>query len=203
VYVKEFGDVWFGVVCEGEGVLASNFGPYADEVLQSLQRMFPSVILRVAAEPSAVGQKAVCLLRDIYEGKSTLEALPLSLERFPAYTQRVLRAVARIPVGYVASYGGVADAVGGGARAVGNVMANNCLAPLVPCHRVVTSSLGLGGYGGSGNCGGLRVKYEFLKREKRGYTEPKEVLIEGGVLKVFPVEFVLGKLEKSAARSRL
>jgi hypothetical protein len=75
-------------------------------------------------------------------------------------------------------------------------MANNAFAPIVPCHRVVTSSLGLGGYGG----GGLRVKYEFLKREKRGYNEPSEVLAEGQVLKVFPVEFVLQKLDRFFAK---
>jgi len=192
VYAKEIDGVWFGVVCEGETILASNFGSYADDILESFQRMFPSHVLLLASEPTSFAQKAVSMIRDIYEGKSAGETVPLALERFPSYTQRVLKAVSRIPIGYVASYGGVANAVGGGARAVGNAMANNCFAPLVPCHRVVTSSLGLGGYDG-----GLKVKYEFLKREKRGFTEPKEISIESGVLRVFPVEFVLRKLEKT------
>jgi O-6-methylguanine DNA methyltransferase len=190
VLVQTFGETAFGVVYEGEAVFASNFGVDAKDVLRSFQRMFPFEIpLHVVAEPSVFPQKAVSVLRDIYEGKSSDEIVPLALGRFPAYTQRVLKAVSRIPVGYVASYGGVADAVGGGARAVGNAMAKNCFAPLVPCHRVVTSSLGLGGYGG-----GLRVKFEFLKREKRGFSEPKDVIVDGGVLRVFPVEFVLRKL---------
>ena len=192
VHVKTFGDTAFGIVYEGKAVFASNFGVNSEDVLRSFQRMFPiEAPLRVAAEPSAFAQKAVIVMRDIYEGKSTDETVLLELGRFPAYTQRVLKAVSRIPVGYVASYGGIADAVGGGARAVGNVMATNCFAPLVPCHRVVSSSLGLGGYGG-----GLRVKYEFLRREKQGFTEPNQIPIEGGVLRVFPVEFVLRKLEK-------
>ena len=192
VYAKEIDGVWFGVVCEGETILASNFGSYADDILESFQRMFPSHVLLLASEPTSFAQKAVSMIRDIYEGKSAGETVPLALERFPSYTQRVLKAVSRIPIGYVASYSGVANAVGGGARAVGNAMANNCFAPLVPCHRVVTSSLGLGGYDG-----GLKVKYEFLKREKRGFTEPKEISIESVVLRVFPVEFVLRKLEKT------
>jgi O-6-methylguanine DNA methyltransferase len=192
VYAKEIDGIWFGVVCEGETILASNFGSYADDILESFQRMFPSHLLLLASEPTSFAQKAVSMIREIYEGKSAGETVPLALERFPSYTQRVLKAVSRIPIGYVASYGGVANAVGGGARAVGNAMANNCFAPLVPCHRVVTSSLGLGGYDG-----GLKVKYEFLKREKRGFTEPKEISIESGVLRVFPVEFVLRKLEKT------
>jgi len=39
-------------------------------------------------------------------------------------------------------------------------MANNCFAPLVPCHRVVKSDFTLGGYGG-----GLKVKIALLKKE--------------------------------------
>jgi O-6-methylguanine DNA methyltransferase len=203
-YVKMVGDTAFGVVCQGEAVVASNFGTDAADVLKSFQRMFPSEApLRVAPEPSAFAQKATSVVEGIYDGKGASESTSLNLERFAPYTQRVLRAVSRVPVGYVVSYGGVADAVGGGARAVGNAMANNCFAPLVPCHRVVTSSLGLGGYGGGGNCGGLRVKFEFLKREKRGYTEPKDVSTEGGLMRVFPVEFVLAKLEKSAVWSHV
>ena len=197
VYIKEIDSIWFGVACEGEAVLASNFGLHADEVFESFQRMFPSKVLLLTAEPSAFAQKAVSSLKNIYDGKGSAYDGVLSLERFPPYTQRVLRAVARIPVGYVASYGGVADAVGGGARAVGNAMATNCFAPLVPCHRVVTTSLGLGGYGG-----GLRTKYDFLKREKRGFKAEKQISVEGGVLQVFPVEFVLRKLEKSTARKK-
>ena len=196
--IKEIDGIWFGVVYEGEKVLASNFGLSKDEVLKSFQRMFPSKVLPLVAEPSAFAQKLVSSLKNIYDGKGSACDAALSIERFPPYTQRVLRVVARIPVGYVASYGGVSDAVGGGARAVGNAMATNCFAPLVPCHRVVTASLGLGGYGG-----GLRTKYEFLKREKRGFKEEKQISLEGGVLRVFPVEFVLRKFEKAATQKKL
>jgi methylated-DNA-[protein]-cysteine S-methyltransferase len=190
-YVKTVADNAFGVVCQAETVYASNFGKDAKEVLQSFRRMFPSGKLHVTVEPSAFANKAISIIRGIQEGKGASEPVLLALDRFPSYTQRVLKAVSRIPVGFVASYGGVADAVGGGARAVGNAMATNCFAPLVPCHRVVTSSLGLGGYSG-----GLRVKFELLQRERRGFTEQKIIGVEGGALKVFPVELVLEKLKK-------
>jgi O-6-methylguanine DNA methyltransferase len=202
-YVEMAADTAFGVVYEGESIFASNFGTDKADVLQSFQRMFPAEALRAATTPSPFAQKAVAVVRGIYEGKRANQPVPLNMERFAPYTQKVLRAVSRVPLGYVVSYGGVADAVGGGARAVGNAMANNCFAPLVPCHRVVTSNLGLGGYGGGGNCGGLRVKFEFLKREKRGYTEPKDVSTEGGLMRVFPLEFVLAKLEKPAVWKRV
>jgi O-6-methylguanine DNA methyltransferase len=114
----------------------------------------------------------------------------LSTQRLPAYTNRVINATLSIPVGYVTTYGAIAAAVGGGPRAVGNAMACNLFAPLVPCHRVVKSDFTLGGYG----AGGLKVKLEFLKRESRGYTEPKKVLVCGGQLQLYPVERVLAKL---------
>jgi O-6-methylguanine DNA methyltransferase len=196
LYAKTFGDLTFGVACEGQRVFAAGFWNSPQETVAKLRRELPSnVSCQVVTEPSTFAAKALTTLEDVYEGKGTTEDVPLALERFPLYTQRVLKTVSQIPVGYVASYGAVAEATGGGARAVGNVMANNAFAPIVPCHRVVTSALGLGGYGG-----GLRVKYEFLKREKRGYIEPSEVLAEGRVLKVFPVEFVLQKLDRFFAR---
>ncbi len=190
------GNAEVGIVYAGEEVFGSNFGPNESDVRLSFRRMFPSETIHVAAKPSPFAQKALSAVRDIYVGKGANEFMPINVDRFPPFTQRVLRAVARIPVGYVASYGGVSDAVGGGPRAVGNVMAGNCFPPLVPCHRVVTSNLGLGGYGGGG--GSLRTKFEFLMREKHGFKEPKDVSTEGGLMRVFPVEFVLAKLEKSA-----
>jgi O-6-methylguanine DNA methyltransferase len=196
VYAEAFDGVAFGVAIEEGTVFAASFGLSIADVLANLQKIVPSNLpYQVASESSVFAQQVLTVLKDVYKGKSTKQNVPLMLERFPAYTQRVLKTVCQIPVGYVVSYGAVADVAGGGARAVGNVMANNAFAPIVPCHRVVTSSLGLGGYGG-----GLQVKYEFLKREKRGHEASRDVLVNGRVLRVFPVEFVLNKLEKSVAR---
>ena len=199
VYAKNLGGVWFGLACEAQRVVATSFGSDENYVLESLQEtMHLNAPLKSASAPSVFAEKAFYAMKSICDGKGTQENVPLSMERLPVYTQRVLRTVSQIPVGYVASYGGVAEAAGGGARAVGNAMANNPFAPIVPCHRVVTSSLGLGGYGG-----GVRMKFEFLKREKRGFTEKREILVDNGVLRVFPVEFVLRKLEKTVVWNSL
>jgi len=66
------------------------------------------------------------------------------------FVQRVLIVVRRIPVGRVATYGGVAALAGQprAARAVGNIM-RDCRRPDVPCHRVIAAGGRLGGYGGS------------------------------------------------------
>lgn len=193
ISVLEVDGVWFAAAIERQRVLATSFSECKTKTLQKLAQSLPkNPQSRVVSAVCGFSGNVLAAMKQVYDGKTPTEDIPLSLERLPVYTQRVLRAVNQIPVGYVASYGGVAGAVGGGARAVGNVMASNPFAPLIPCHRVVTSNLGIGGYGG-----GLRVKVEFLMREKRGFAQLAEVVVDGGgVLKVFPVEFVLRKLEK-------
>ncbi len=68
----------------------------------------------------------------------------------------------RIPRGETRSYGDVAAAVGvpGGARAVGAACGSNPVSVVVPCHRVVTATGGLGGY-----AWGVDVKEALLERE--------------------------------------
>lgn len=72
------------------------------------------------------------------------------------------RALLAIPYGKTQSYAEVARAVGcpQGFRAVGMANHDNPIAIVVPCHRVITSSGGLGGYGG-----GLDVKAKLLALE--------------------------------------
>ena len=49
------------------------------------------------------------------------------------------------------------------ARAVANACAKNPYAPKIPCHRVIRSDGGLGGYSGRG---GIRLKLKLLRDEK-------------------------------------
>jgi O-6-methylguanine DNA methyltransferase len=73
----------------------------------------------------------------------------------------VIAAVRRIPPGRVATYGDIAALAGQPRawRAVGNIM-SECRDPATPCHRVIASGGGLGGYGGH-----LQVKRELLRAE--------------------------------------
>ena len=75
--------------------------------------------------------------------------VPVDLSSRSAFHQEVLRATARIPRGEVRTYGELAEIVGRprAARAVGTAMARNPVPLLVPCHRVVPSSGGVGNYG--------------------------------------------------------
>ena len=78
------------------------------------------------------------------------------------FQQKVLRKLQEIPRGAVISYQALGAAAGApkGARAVGNAMHNNPVPIYVPCHRVIASDGGLGGYGG-----GAARKLQLLRSE--------------------------------------
>lgn len=102
-------------------------------------------------------------LSEYFSGKRTRFTQPVDLRavRSP-FRRRVLRKLYRLPFGRVISYGALASQSGspGAARAVGTAMATNPLSIVIPCHRVVASSGGLGGYGG-----GLSNKRKLLRHE--------------------------------------
>lgn len=77
--------------------------------------------------------------------------------------REIYRVVSAIRPGNTMSYGEVAAAAGRpkAARAVGTAMAHNPFPPIIPCHRVVASNGGLGGY-----AGGLDMKRRMLTMER-------------------------------------
>src|SRR5215210_2653176 len=74
--------------------------------------------------------------------------VPLDLSRATPFQRRVLETVKGISRGEVRPYGWVAREAGspGASRAVGNVMANNPVPLIVPCHRVVRNDGRTGSY---------------------------------------------------------
>jgi O-6-methylguanine DNA methyltransferase len=192
LHVELMDGVWFGVACDEQRVFATSFAGDSEKALRCLLDSVPfNMPFRVSAG-SAFAVKVLTLVKRIYDGEDASPKVALATEHLPAYTQKVLRTVSLIPAGYVSTYGSVAEAAGGGARAVGNVMAANPFAPIVPCHRVVSANFALGGYGG-----GLDLKVALLKREKRGYSEKREIPVDAQKLQVFPVEFVLRKIKEN------
>ena len=69
-----------------------------------------------------------------------------------------------IPKGKIKTYKQVAKAIGmpKAARAVANACGKNPYAPIIPCHRVIRSDGGLGGYSGKG---GIKQKLKLLRSE--------------------------------------
>jgi len=85
----------------------------------------------------------------------------LSLVSGP-FARRLLEATARIPFGDTASYREMAAAAGSprAVRAAGNALSANPVPIVVPCHRVLRTGGGLGGY-----TGGLDKKARLLALE--------------------------------------
>jgi methylated-DNA-[protein]-cysteine S-methyltransferase len=190
VYTKNLEGIWFGVACKNDEILVTWFAESQEKTNKGLLSEIPfNEPFQFVEKPSALAANTVSSFKKVYDGEGVSASFPFAYSLLPAYTQIVLKATFQVPVGYVTTYGALAEAVGGGARAVGNVMASNRFAPIVPCHRVVKSDFTLGGYGG-----GLRLKVALLNREKRGFSSPSHVRVVDGNLTVFPVEFVLKKL---------
>jgi methylated-DNA-[protein]-cysteine S-methyltransferase len=64
------------------------------------------------------------------------------------FQERVYAKLREVPKGKVTTYGDLARVLGTGPRAVGQAMRCNPYAPDVPCHRVVASDGGIGGFRG-------------------------------------------------------
>ena len=90
------------------------------------------------------------------------DRIKVDISDLSEFEQSVLRKAAEIPVGEVRSYGWIAKEIGHpkSARAVGQVMANNPLPLLFPCHRVVAADGALHQYGY-----GIEMKAQILKME--------------------------------------
>lgn len=88
------------------------------------------------------------------------------MRSYPSFYQKVWKECARIPAGETRSYLWIAQQIGTprSARAVGKALGVNPFAPDIPCHRVIRSDGGLGGYSGKG---GLKTKKNLLLKEKR------------------------------------
>jgi methylated-DNA-[protein]-cysteine S-methyltransferase len=123
-----------------------------------------------AASGSSAGKVAPPLreaarqLDQYFAGKRTAFTLPIA----PAGTEfqrTVWRSLPDIPYGEVVSYAELATWVGRPTayRAVGQANGANPVAIILPCHRVVASGGGIGGYGG-----GLDVKRQLLTLEGWG-----------------------------------
>ncbi len=132
-----------------------------DEVLEDLARRVSSRVLEAPARLDDARRQ----LEDYFSGRRPGFDLPVDLSLVAPFTDRVLTRTAAIPPGQVLTYGEVAAEIGHAraARAVGNALGSNPIPIVVPCHRVVRSGGGLGGY-----TGGTHRKEHLLGLERAG-----------------------------------
>jgi methylated-DNA-[protein]-cysteine S-methyltransferase len=118
-----------------------------------------------AREDAGALEDGVAAIRAWAEGgRPPRRRLRLDLEGVSPFHRRVYDALRKIPRGRTRTYGEVAARAGspGAHRSVGSALARNPLPVLIPCHRVVRSGGGLGGFSAPG---GLALKERMLRLE--------------------------------------
>lgn len=130
-------------------------GQSVEEVLARLAQQISPRILAAPRRLDADRRQ----LDEYFAGARERFELPIDWSLCAGFGRRVLGATARIPFGALKTYKQVAAEAGSprGSRAAGNALGANPLPIVVPCHRVVHSSGGLGGY-----TGGLERKRVLL-----------------------------------------
>lgn len=142
-----------------DGLCLICFGERAADLEQELHRRFPRA--RIAADGGDFKTWLEKVLRYVENPAGRLD-LPLDI-RGTVFQRKVWAALREIPSGATRTYSQVAEAIGSprAVRAVANACADNNLAVAVPCHRVVRTDGGLGGYRW-----GLKRKQALLEKEK-------------------------------------
>ena len=102
-------------------------------------------------------------LHDYLRGERAYFSVPVDLHAVPAFQAKVLKAAGAIPFGQARPYAWVATRIGhpGAVRAVGTALGKNPVPLIVPCHRVLKSDGGVGGY-----IFGARFKGRLLEIER-------------------------------------
>lgn len=146
------------VAVSAKGLCAVDFGVIATAFLSQLDPLARSERNAATLAPF------VTQLRTYFTDPSYRFELPLDLGRLTPFQATVLQAARNIPSGSVRTYGQIAQAIGSprASRAVGQALGRNPVPIVIPCHRVIASDGGLGGYSGGG---GLQSKRFLLDLE--------------------------------------
>jgi methylated-DNA-[protein]-cysteine S-methyltransferase len=129
-----------------------------DAVLQRLAERISPRILHAPGRLDPVARQ----LEEYFDGQRRRFDVPIDWRLSAGFRSTVLHHLPEIGYGHTASYAAVAQLAGNpkAVRAVGSACATNPLPVIVPCHRVVRSDGGLGGY-----LGGVDAKRILLTLE--------------------------------------
>lgn len=152
-----------GIAWGGCGVVGVQL-PEAREIETCARVLHRFPDAREAPPPPDV-QRALDGIVALLRGEaSDLCAVVLDMDRVPPFHRRVYDLARTIPPGTTLSYGDIAARLGarGAARAVGQALARNPFAIVVPCHRVLAAGGKVGGFSANG---GITTKLRLLSIE--------------------------------------
>jgi AraC family transcriptional regulator of adaptative response/methylated-DNA-[protein]-cysteine methyltransferase len=142
------------------GVCSVKIGGNESSLIAELKREYPAAEVEANQKPKSDWVKAIA--KHLRGDEPALD-LPIDVQA-TAFQWKVWRALQHIPYGETRAYAEVARSIGKpkAVRAVARACATNPVALVVPCHRVVPSSGGTGGYRWGAVC-----KERLLAGEKR------------------------------------
>lgn len=132
------------VAATDNGVCAVKLGDSDAGLVRDLRREYPAAEIHANQKPRTKWVKAIV---QHLRGEAPSLDLPIDVQA-TAFQWKVWRALQRIPYGETRAYAAVARAIGqpAAARAVARACATNPVCLIVPCHRVVPTAGGAGGY---------------------------------------------------------
>ncbi len=142
------------VAATDKGVCRLSF----NEGREALERRFPKAeLIEGGADFAGLLEQVVAAV----EAPGDSSSIPLDVKG-TAFQEAVWQELQRIPAGETRTYAQLAAAIGRpkAVRAAGSANGANNVAVLIPCHRVIATGGGMGGY-----AYGLEIKRKLLSRE--------------------------------------
>jgi len=140
------------------GLVRVAFDASETSFVADLRRQLKMNVVKSAEKMAA----SVSQLEAYFAGKRRAFDIPVDLSQATPFQRSVLMAARSVAPGQVTTYGAIAQRIGQpkASRAVGQALGHNPVPIVIPCHRVVQSGGGLGGYSG-----GLKIKERLLELE--------------------------------------
>ncbi|HEV1997408.1 MAG TPA: methylated-DNA--[protein]-cysteine S-methyltransferase [Candidatus Dormibacteraeota bacterium] len=147
-----------GLAVTARGLVRLSYTDSNTDTLELLARDLSPRIMRRPARTDAVRRQ----LDEYFNGRRHDFDTPLDWALVRGFGRRVLEATAAIPYGQVSTYQAIAREAGNprASRATGNALGANPIPIIIPCHRVLRSGGGFGGY-----TGGIHRKEHLLQLE--------------------------------------
>ena len=143
----------------------------AKETERLMLRRLPGA--RPASPPAEIGKTVAAVQRYFAGEPADFAGVQLDLSEQEEAFRAIYDAARRVAWGETTTYGALASAIGRGpeaARDVGQAMARNPVALIIPCHRVLAAGGKLGGFSAPG---GASSKKKMLELEGRTFAAPE------------------------------
>ena len=149
------------VATTDKGVCCIQLGDSRKALEQELQKRFP--LAEITEDSRALSEQVAEIVKVVENPRAHRCSLPLDIQG-TAFQMRVWDELRKIPAGSTATYSEIARRINQpeAVRAVASAIANNKLAVVIPCHRVIGKSGELTGYRW-----GVERKRQLLESEVR------------------------------------